>query len=92
MIGAVIGFPFSSSPDQQMRTLLLMPQSLASARLTSGAMPVFFAYCDEVHAAGMVPIGLEEPGYRRQLDADGDGIACEPYPRQDSLDCCLCSP
>jgi len=28
---------------------------------------------------GKAPIRVGEPGYRPALDADNDGIACEPY-------------
>lgn len=35
--------------------------------------------CDDARAAGTAPIYRGEPGYREGLDADYDGIACEPY-------------
>lgn len=35
--------------------------------------------CDDARAAGTAPIYRGEPGYRDGLDADDDGIACEPY-------------
>jgi hypothetical protein len=34
--------------------------------------------CDDARAAGTAPIHLGEPGYRKDMDGDGDGIACEP--------------
>lgn len=37
----------------------------------------YYANCDEARAAGAAPIQEGEPGYRRELDRDGDGIACE---------------
>lgn len=40
---------------------------------------VLYASCDEVRAAGKAPLRSGEPGYRPEMDADGDGIACEPY-------------
>ena len=39
----------------------------------------FYYNCDEARAAGVAPIYQGEPGYRDELDGDGDGIACEPY-------------
>lgn len=33
--------------------------------------------CDEARAAGAAPLYAGEPGYRGDLDADGDGVACE---------------
>ena len=41
----------------------------------------YYRNCDAARAAGVAPIYRGEPGYREQLDADGDNIACEPYPR-----------
>lgn len=40
----------------------------------------YFARCSDARAAGVAPIHAGEPGYRPELDRDGDGIACEPYP------------
>jgi excalibur calcium-binding domain-containing protein len=39
----------------------------------------YYETCDEARAAGKAPIRAGEPGYRPELDADGDGLACEPY-------------
>ncbi len=33
--------------------------------------------CDAVRAAGADPIRVGDPGYRPELDPDGDGIGCE---------------
>ena len=35
--------------------------------------------CNDARAAGTMPIYRGEPGYRPEMDGDGDGIACEPY-------------
>lgn len=35
--------------------------------------------CNEARAAGTAPIYRDEPGYRPEMDGDGDGIACEPH-------------
>ncbi len=40
---------------------------------------VYYRRCADARAAGAAPIYAGEPGYREGLDADGDGIACEPY-------------
>lgn len=37
--------------------------------------------CREARAAGAAPIYRGQPGYGSHMDGDGDGIACEPYPR-----------
>ncbi|GAA4048752.1 GmrSD restriction endonuclease domain-containing protein [Agromyces indicus] len=41
------------------------------------APSVDFANCTEVRAVGAAPIRAGDPGYSRQLDRDGDGVACE---------------
>jgi len=35
--------------------------------------------CAAARAAGVAPLRRGEAGYGRHLDADGDGVACEPY-------------
>jgi hypothetical protein len=35
--------------------------------------------CNDARAAGTAPIYAGEPGYREDMDGDGDGVACEPY-------------
>lgn len=34
--------------------------------------------CNDARAAGTAPIYRGEPGYRAEMDGDGDGEACEP--------------
>lgn len=41
---------------------------------------VHYSGCNEVRAAGKDPIYAGQPGYRPEMDGDGDGVACEPYP------------
>lgn len=36
--------------------------------------------CDAARAVGLAPAYRGQPGYWQHLDADNDGIACEPYP------------
>ncbi|MBP0443675.1 excalibur calcium-binding domain-containing protein [Roseomonas sp. SSH11] len=36
--------------------------------------------CDTARAVGLAPARRGEPGYWPHLDADDDGIACEPWP------------
>lgn len=37
--------------------------------------------CDAARAMGVAPARQGEPGYWPSHDADGDGVACEPWPR-----------
>ncbi len=39
----------------------------------------YYRYCADARAAGVAPLYAGEPGYRPELDRDGDGVACEPY-------------
>lgn len=39
----------------------------------------FWTGCNDARTAGTAPIYYNEPGYREQMDGDGDGVACEPY-------------
>ncbi|MFA6115202.1 MAG: excalibur calcium-binding domain-containing protein [Sphingomonas sp.] len=39
----------------------------------------YWSGCREARNAGTAPIYRGEPGYRREMDGDNDGIACEPY-------------
>jgi hypothetical protein len=38
---------------------------------------VYYANCTEAKQAGAAPLHRGEPGYRKALDRDGDGVACE---------------
>lgn len=40
---------------------------------------VYYRNCDAARAAGAAPIYRGSPGYRREMDGDNDGVACEPY-------------
>jgi hypothetical protein len=39
--------------------------------------PVYFPHCAAARAAGAAPLYAGQPGYRPDLDGDGDGVACE---------------
>ena len=54
------------------------PNTLFDA--TNGTRPAntYFPNCSAARAAGHAPIRAGSPGYRIGLDANGDGIACEP--------------
>lgn len=38
---------------------------------------VYYPNCDAVRAAGKAPLHRGQPGYRPEMDGDGDGLACE---------------
>lgn len=58
-----------------------MPGVLRDAAPVRAPVPagVYFRNCKEAWAAGAAPLRRGQPGYRPEMDGDGDGIACEPY-------------
>ncbi|MEL1251900.1 thermonuclease family protein [Aurantiacibacter gilvus] len=56
------------------------PPMIASNQ--SNNQGIYFANCREARAAGAAPLYRGEPGYRPEMDGDGDGIACEPPRRR----------
>lgn len=55
--------------------------SLAGPNVQEETVEIYYPNCAAARAAGAAPIPIGEPGYRPQLDADHDGIACEPWRR-----------
>ncbi|RYG29135.1 MAG: excalibur calcium-binding domain-containing protein [Burkholderiales bacterium] len=49
---------------------------------SSIAAPAFYQNCREAIQDGAAPIYHGQPGYAAHLDADNDGIACEPFRRR----------
>ena len=62
-----------------------VPHEAKPATLTRSTKPikhrkpthVYYANCTEAEAAGAAPLHRGHPGYRPELDGDGDGVACE---------------
>lgn len=54
-----------------------MAQTNDDGNSTPEGGEVYFQNCAAARAAGAAPIYAGEPGYRRKLDRDGDGVACE---------------
>jgi hypothetical protein len=64
---------------------VLWPQHIATIQ---GPLPaqkiensVYYPNCTAARAANSAPMHVGQPGYRPELDADSDGVACEPYLR-----------
>lgn len=55
------------------------PIARAPSRSTARPSEVYYRNCKEAWAAGAAPLHRGRPGYRPEMDGDGDGIACEPY-------------
>jgi len=66
------------------RTHRPKPQSSVSrgpiaSPATSG---VYYRNCNAAWASGAAPLYRGQPGYRAEMDGDGDGVACEPFRRR----------
>jgi len=61
-------------PDGTDTGLAQITGGYAVARYDSA---VYYANCAAARAAGVAPLHVGDPGYRKGLDRDGDGIACE---------------
>ena len=53
--------------------------ALAAASTSTPTSYRYFRNCAAAQAAGVYSIPRGAPGYRPALDADDDGVACEPY-------------
>ena len=66
IVGGLVALENRTSPEEQ-------------ARLDAVMASVHYPGCNEVRAAGKAPLRYGEPGYRTDMDGDGDGVACEPH-------------
>jgi hypothetical protein len=57
------------------------PAATATTTTASSDTSVHYSGCNEVRAAGKAPLHSGDPGYRTDMDGDGDGVACEPIRR-----------
>jgi Excalibur calcium-binding domain len=60
-------------------TLVHLNKAVNTLRTDTAGADVYYPNCAAARAAGAAPIYAGQPGYRPGLDADSDGIACEPY-------------
>lgn len=60
-------------------TALTNPRALLGSREDQRATELSVTYpgCNEPRALGLAPLRQGEPGYRAEMDGDGDGLACE---------------
>jgi hypothetical protein len=84
LIGASLGLAILTMPEGSLKATGSSVQTLAiEAGLVRARAPQpgdYWMSCNAARAAGTTPIYAGEPGYRSWLDADGDGVACEPVP------------
>lgn len=77
-LGLAGGYVWSAMPPANAET----PRGVDALRAPSREEvehSVYYPDCASARAAGHAPIFEGQPGYRSKLDADADGIACEPY-------------
>lgn len=73
---------FSASPTPKPKITTAKPRSKPTTKRPTPPPPpeesdAYYANCVEVHDAGAAPLYRGDPGYRRGLDRDNDGVACE---------------
>ena len=83
LIGAVVGVGSTATTPEGRAQLVTAASDVAvatgMARARTPEDGDYWRRCDDARAAGSAPLYRGEPGYRDGLDADDDGIACEPY-------------
>ena len=81
--GACLGIGSVALTSGGIAKLLASVRPLAVAAGVARSRPPqagdYWPGCNVARAAGTAPIYADEPGYRVEMDGDGDGIACEPY-------------
>lgn len=83
LVGAVAGAGSVATTEEGRDTIVATATDIGIAtglaRERSAKEGDYWSRCDDARAVGAAPIYRGEPGYREGLDADNDGIACEPY-------------
>lgn len=83
LVGAIVGVGSVATTPEGRDTIVATATDIGIAagvaRERSAKAGDYWPRCDDARAVGAAPIHRGEPGYREGLDADNDGIACEPY-------------
>ncbi|MFG2046032.1 excalibur calcium-binding domain-containing protein [Micromonospora sp. NPDC048935] len=72
--------PSDEQPETVAEPTTAAPREPAPKPSRSSSPPKepYYKNCDAVRAAGADPLSPGDPGFRPELDRDGDGEACEP--------------
>lgn len=78
------GGEFQQPADYRAANPAARPKAISAPRAelpVSAPIPsgIFYRNCSAARAAGAAPLYRGQPGYRPEMDGDGDGVACEPY-------------
>lgn len=83
LVGAIAGLGSVATTPEGRNTIMATAKDIGIAtgvgRERAAQEGDYWPRCDDARAVGAAPIYRGEPGYREGLDADNDGIACEPY-------------
>jgi hypothetical protein len=84
LIGLGVGLGSMASMRQHASVLVAAARNVGAAaglvRARSPQVGDSWRGCDDARAVGTAPIYQGEPGFRKDMDGDDDGIACEPHP------------
>ncbi|MGW6719388.1 excalibur calcium-binding domain-containing protein [Streptomyces sp. NPDC054995] len=75
--------PEDTPPPQEENDDQWTPGSAPPTETEGSSEPpegVYYENCDAARAAGAAPLLRGDPGYREELDREGDGVACELPP------------
>ena len=83
LLGLTGGYAWSQwSKPSAAKVAMAQAQSVPSAKPGQTKADIeetaYYADCDAAKAAGKGPLYEGQPGYRKDLDPDGDGMACIP--------------
>jgi hypothetical protein len=75
----VVAAPPATRPAPTSYPPVEAPPTLPPVGLLMPPIPsnVYYATCAAARAAGAAPLHVGDPGYRREFDTNGDGVACE---------------
>ncbi|MEH0845931.1 excalibur calcium-binding domain-containing protein [Micromonospora sp. CPCC 205711] len=81
----------TSAAPQQLVSLAPSPSPSLARTVSPSPSPkpspsIYYADCDAVADAGISALEKGEPGYRKALDRNGDGIACDLFDDPDYAD------
>jgi hypothetical protein len=78
-VAGALGVIIGAGSAQMIDALKPMAVQAGIVRARRPEVGDYWSGCSAARAAGTAPIYLGEPGFRAEMDGDGDGIACEPY-------------
>jgi hypothetical protein len=84
--------PTTVPPDSLARTVPTapteptVPTTIELGEVDPDEEEVFYATCADAEADAMTPLFEGDPGYRPELDPDGDGIACDDFGSDEDLE------